>query len=248
MEKQNYTIRADVRTAAGVGAPHKRERLYWVAYSDIIRRHGGPADTEQKTRSIARLDYNSTDDVMADSSSERLQKQSSEYGVSRQQVIGTARENFTGSGCVGNAASDNEQRNRQSGESIRQQVETGGSGISCVMVQSDSNGCEQGSKTTTTARYRSPINSTSWADPEWIYCRDNKYRPIKPGIKPMVNGVSGRVVSGGDRGTSDDAIAAQGQKETDANNTAEARVMRLKGYGNAIVPQVAAQFILDYCN
>jgi hypothetical protein len=64
----------------------------------------------------------------------------------------------------------------------------------------------------------------------------------------MVNGVSGRVVSGGDRGTSDDAIAAQGQKETDANNTAEARVMRLKGYGNAIVPQVAAQFILDYCN
>lgn len=29
----------------------------------------------------------------------------------------------------------------------------------------------------------------------------------------------------------------------DANNTQEARVMRLKGYGNAIVPQVAASFI-----
>jgi hypothetical protein len=29
----------------------------------------------------------------------------------------------------------------------------------------------------------------------------------------------------------------------DANNTQEARVMRLKGYGNAIVPQAASSFI-----
>jgi hypothetical protein len=31
--------------------------------------------------------------------------------------------------------------------------------------------------------------------------------------------------------------------EIDAQKTAEARVMRLRGYGNAIVPQVAAEFI-----
>jgi hypothetical protein len=31
--------------------------------------------------------------------------------------------------------------------------------------------------------------------------------------------------------------------EIDADNTAEARKMRLKGYGNAIVPQQAAEFI-----
>jgi hypothetical protein len=28
-----------------------------------------------------------------------------------------------------------------------------------------------------------------------------------------------------------------------AQNTAEGRVMRLKGYGNAIVPQLAAEFV-----
>jgi len=33
---------------------------------------------------------------------------------------------------------------------------------------------------------------------------------------------------------------------SEANNAAEARVMRLKGYGNAIVPQVAAAFISAY--
>lgn len=31
-----------------------------------------------------------------------------------------------------------------------------------------------------------------------------------------------------------------------ANATAEARIMRLRGYGNAIVPQVAAAFIGAY--
>jgi hypothetical protein len=32
----------------------------------------------------------------------------------------------------------------------------------------------------------------------------------------------------------------------DANATAEARVMRLKGYGNSIVPEVAAEVMRAY--
>ena len=60
--------------------------------------------------------------------------------------------------------------------------------------------------------HRNTTDSTGWTNPEWIECRDNKIRPIKPGLKPLVNGVS-------------------------------ARVVRLRGYGNAIVPQVAAEFI-----
>jgi DNA (cytosine-5)-methyltransferase 1 len=31
-----------------------------------------------------------------------------------------------------------------------------------------------------------------WAGADWIYCRDNKFRPVKPGLEPLVNGVSGR--------------------------------------------------------
>jgi len=33
---------------------------------------------------------------------------------------------------------------------------------------------------------------------------------------------------------------------SDPRNTQEARAMRLKGYGNAIVPQVAAEFITAF--
>lgn len=65
---------------------------------------------------------------------------------------------------------------------------------------------------------------------EWIYCRDNKYRPIKSGLKPLVDGLPRGMVHSGDPSES-------------INETQEARTMRLKGYGNAIVPQVAAEFI-----
>lgn len=52
----------------------------------------------------------------------------------------------------------------------------------------------------------------AWSQPDWIECRDNKLRPIKPGLEPLANGIP-------------------------------ARVVRLRGYGNAIVPQVAAEFV-----
>jgi DNA (cytosine-5)-methyltransferase 1 len=68
----------------------------------------------------------------------------------------------------------------------------------------------------------------AWSDYILIPCGDGKTRRIEPGISPLVDGTSARVVRSGDY---------------DVENTAEARVTRLKGYGNAIVPQVAASFI-----
>ena len=65
---------------------------------------------------------------------------------------------------------------------------------------------------------------------EWLYCRDNKYRPIKSGLKPLVDGIARGVVH------SSDSIITP-------NDTAEARAQRLKGYGNAIVAPVAEAFI-----
>jgi DNA (cytosine-5)-methyltransferase 1 len=78
---------------------------------------------------------------------------------------------------------------------------------------------------------------------EWLYCRDGKHRPvqegitplievkktIKSGIEPLVDGATGSLVCGSDT--------------IDPNNSAEARTIRLKGYGNAIVAPVATEFI-----
>jgi len=54
-----------------------------------------------------------------------------------------------------------------------------------------------------------------WADFDVVACRDGKARRIEPGTFPLAHGVSGRVAA-------------------------------LRGYGNAIVPQVAAEFVRAY--
>ncbi len=65
---------------------------------------------------------------------------------------------------------------------------------------------------------------------DWIKCLDGKHRPIKPGIFPLANGIPGDMV-------------CSGNTSIQANETKEARKIRIHGYGNAIVPQVAAEFI-----
>lgn len=82
------------------------------------------------------------------------------------------------------------------------------------------------------ASQRAVRPSSPWDQLEWLTCSDGKSRPTQPGIFPLVDGISKSVVRGGDRSMA-----------PDANQSAEARTMRLKGYGNAIVPQVAAIFI-----
>ena len=71
-----------------------------------------------------------------------------------------------------------------------------------------------------------PTNG-QWGAADWLLCRDGKWRPVEPGTFPLVDGISRGVVQSGD-------ISLP---------TAEGRAMRLKGYGNAIVPQQAAEFI-----
>jgi len=66
-----------------------------------------------------------------------------------------------------------------------------------------------------------------WRDADWLFCRDGKWRPVESSTFPLVDGLPRGVVPSGDI----------------SFPTAEARVMRLKGYGNAIVPQQAAVFV-----
>lgn len=69
-----------------------------------------------------------------------------------------------------------------------------------------------------------------WRDADWIGCTDGKWRPVEPGSFPLVDGAAFRVGSGG---------PFEGKS----------RAQMLKGYGNAINAEVAAEFIrafIDY--
>lgn len=71
-----------------------------------------------------------------------------------------------------------------------------------------------------------------WRAADWLLCRDGKWRPVEPGTFPLVDGPAGGVVRGGDQGL-----------PIDAGRSAEARVMRLRGYGNAINAEQARLWI-----
>jgi DNA (cytosine-5)-methyltransferase 1 len=68
-----------------------------------------------------------------------------------------------------------------------------------------------------------PVNGF-WFDADWIYCRDEKWRPVEPGAFPLVDGLAFKLGSGS-------AFAGR------------SRAKMLRGYGNAIVKEVAAEFI-----
>ncbi|MBK8123945.1 MAG: DNA cytosine methyltransferase [Dokdonella sp.] len=109
----------------------------------------------------------------------------------------------------------------------------GGRGDVDLMGNSDITGLEGRSNDTPEySSQRAVRPSSPWGQLEWLTCSDGKSRPSQPGIFPLVDGIPKGLVRCGNR-----------SMVPDADQSAEARTMRLKGYGNAIVPQVAAIFI-----
>lgn len=93
----------------------------------------------------------------------------------------------------------------------------------------DCTGLQQGSETPQTARHRNSLDSASswhWASSRLILCRDGKIRriPAEPAFYPLAHGIPTRMAA-------DSSLETQPATEV------------LRGYGNAIVPQVAAIFI-----
>ncbi|EAS0788825.1 DNA cytosine methyltransferase [Salmonella enterica] len=108
LEEAEYAVAVVDLCAAGFGAPHIRQRLFWVADADNEQR---PLTLPARGHEVISRQWNKNSEALA------------------------------GSGSDSNA---------------------------------------------------SPVNSF-WRDADWLFCRDGKWRPVKPGIKPLVNGTPGRV-------------------------------------------------------
>ena len=172
LEALGYAVGAADLCAAGVGAPHIRQRLFWVAHSDKYRRSERREDFAAEKHDGPKRD--GTSSGLANGQSDRR-----EQGITN---------------------------NRGSDSRIRTQREFG---------------------------------RPAWdgSNIEFVPCRDGKARPVKPGVRLLVNGVSGRVAVC--RSTEQGSATIQETHEY-------ARVGALKGFGNAIVPQVAAEFIAAF--
>ncbi|EOH0528101.1 DNA cytosine methyltransferase [Klebsiella aerogenes] len=196
-------------TSAGIGAPHIRERAYWVANADSVI-----SDRRGNVRAPGRDEYsNSGDDVrLADANHDRQQPgqgigcsfKCAEQGID----IGWSRQN----GGLGNS-------------NVARLERLGGN---------DSAAGREGTIGPAAApgvHMRALEVNGFWRDADWLLCRDGKWRPVEPGTFPLVDGAAARL----------------GRVEPGVARVASSnRVGRLKGYGNAINAQAAAEFIRAY--
>ncbi len=219
LEGAGYACGAVVLGAHSLNSPHKRQRLYWVADSVSEREH------RRDERGL---------------------------GAGREQVGEQEDRTYTANeprnGCedvdsVGITNSTGSQQREPSSASTGHRGAVESAGCTVAMGDSEQPGLEglaghgdHGNKPGwIEANPVGPTAATSiaspWGDFDILHMLDGKARRTQRGLFPLVNGVSSLMVPGCN------------PSEQEAQATSEARVMRLKGYGNAIVPQVAAEFI-----
>ncbi|MGS3417603.1 DNA cytosine methyltransferase [Klebsiella quasipneumoniae] len=203
-------------TSAGIGAPHIRERAYWVANAGSGRYDRRTAAAGQETRAGAGIAIGVGIGGLGNANVARLE------GLSGNDCP-AGREGATGPAAAtgfhdGLANTDNEQH------SIA---------ISGCGHEHASTGREQNPAASAGLRgdYRPLEVNGFWRDADWLFCRDGKWRPVEPGTFPLVDGASARM------GRVEPGVARVASSN---------RVGRLKGYGNAINAQAAAAFIRAY--
>ena len=168
LEGEGYAFGASDLCAAGFGAPHIRQRLWFVgshgvenperATTERQREHGGESVRKQEAMRPA-----------GGSVAYELVSEPCGAWVLSGQVGGVADAN----GGERQRLADGEERERDGAQARRQQ----GDGQSERSGEADRPG---------------PTNSF-WRYADWLHCRDGKWRPVEPGTFPLAHGAAARV-------------------------------------------------------
>jgi len=228
LEALDYAVGSADLCAAGVGAPHIRQRLFWVAYTENSDwrpgERGAQAAAGAHQVGGQRSAGSGADGVVADAVS----------AGRPQGGTGAGDRPATGSSSTGVLGDTSGARGGGNPGAVSgAQAQSGGEGFAAGglphepiaasavdplgvapgtrLAQRDGQ-CEDDGEEPTTPERASGATRGFWADAEWLSCTDGKTRPAEPGTFPLAYG-------------------------------APARVGRLRAYGNAIVAQVAATFI-----
>ncbi|MGY6671711.1 DNA cytosine methyltransferase [Klebsiella pneumoniae] len=159
-------------TSAGIGAPHIRERAYWVAHANL--QYESTARNEARTAEPVR----SGEIIwLANSARERRdgvdpllqRKEPGRYSQSLPEITGSRSTDGLGNSNVTRL----EGFGGNDGAAGRERA-TGPVAAPGVHLR--------------------PLEVNGfWRDADWLFCRDGKWRPVEPGTFPLVNGSAARM-------------------------------------------------------
>lgn len=239
LEALGYEFGAADLGAACIGAPHIRQRLFWVA----DRNTGGCQGTGRAKSTLPSGDEGYEDERSA------AEEFRSDDGLAKPPRDGRRRRQdgtTGGSRCPPEAEGSSRLGDPHSGElegrplepaREEQQAAAGaGSRPDIRMEQSDSPGSQQGREAASIARHGDPPDTAgAWDDGQYIACSDGKARRTQHGTFPLAHGLPRSMGPGSTRAERLRLGAAKAYYRG-----------ALKGYGNAIVPELAAEFVRAY--
>ncbi|WP_236299106.1 DNA cytosine methyltransferase [Pseudomonas proteolytica] len=228
VEAMEYAFGAVAFPSAGVGAPHIRDRVYWVANTNN-RRHRSQIKTADPRQSKSdrptdfacgyrlppgRLANSDSDSGRRIAGSEGRQALGHRPSTESDRCI-VGLDDADGQGSQGRPRNPESERSSPAVPAWNGRLADAGA----LRRNAGRHGHNRGDDRPEPGpddqdAVPGPVNG-QWADADWLFCRDGKWRPVEPGTFPLAHG-------------------------------APARVGRLRAYGNAINLEAATEFVAAF--
>ena len=250
LEAEGYTCWAVDTCAAGVEAPHIRQRLYWVAYASKPERGRRPIPKGRRKR-IQHAANGDTIDGLANATEARHARAGSGTTADRDGENPLPQRRVAQRESAGRSKANRLEHSPSYGRDARRaESERGSVASGCGadgLVLADRDGQQQGRASSEAARHGSAADSASgndagpWSNYRIEQLADGTQRRIESSLFALAHGIPRDVGP---------LVAELGKLGFDSKaakriiaNARRNRTGRLRGYGNAIVPQVAVEFI-----
>lgn len=185
LEGTGYAAAAIDICAAGFGAPHIRQRLFWVADFHCEQRNGSGYEREAGWHESS---VGSAIGGLANTCSERFNRinpllQRQELGRDAEDMSEATGDCKAGGVAHSNGGNSSAERKQCIGKHGQQQEDIGTLRGANAGFGNRHNGTDAGAKAT----------NGYWRDADWLLCRDGKWRPVEPGTFPLAHGATQRV-------------------------------------------------------